>query len=350
MPCRSFSPEHTRTTYDNNNNVDDSGSSFSVGPATQAILDGQAEHQCSLERTREHKPGRSGLPHPAPHPAQLGAGPNRSSTSSPSDSPHPWGVAGIPLPETEGERWTPPAGTPYPAIISLGGSTDNDDDDTDIQCGECGQPVGACHCNALPMLARTHQLAVPGPSGQPTTDDISILTPIPGQGTDGKGAIAGYVVHNLTQDTTDDEEGKTLISTSGDVDDEDTNDAVAMVVPDGVGGGGSHPAYNHGDRGRGSGRGGLTARARQIARDNSPTPNGYVRNQGLAFIPVHILADGRRILAKYIRVVMSGNPEVYACMGRGQPIYRTEVSVAGLQEPEPSPSQALKAVTRGLSG
>ena len=56
------------------------------------------------------------------------------------------------------------------------------------------------------------------------------------------------------------------------------------------------------------------AQARRIARDNSPTPNGYVCNRGLAFIPVHILADGRRTPAKYIHVVMSGNPEVYALL------------------------------------
>ena len=248
MPCRSFSPEHTRTTYHDNNNVDDSESSLSIRPAARAILDGQAEHQRNLERAREHEPGRTGLPSTTSHPAQLGTGSDRSSTSSPSNSPHPWGAAGVPLPETEGERWTPPASAPYPTTISLGGSADDDNDDADIWCGKCGQPVGACRCDALPVLTRTNQLAVPGPSDQPTGGDISILTPIPGRGADGKGAIAGYVVHDLTQDTTDkEEEDITLISTSGGVDDEEANDAVAAVVPDGVGGGGSHPAYNRGD-------------------------------------------------------------------------------------------------------
>ena len=198
MPCRSFSPEHTRTTYNDNNNVDSSSSSLSVGSAAQAILDSQAEHQRNLERTREHEPGRSGLPHLAPHPAQLGTGSNSSGTNSPLDSPHPWGAVGVPLPETEGERWTPPASTPYPTIISLGGSTDDDNDDTDIWCGKCGQPVGACPCDTLPVLVRTQQLALPGPSGQPAEDDISILTPIPGRGADGKGAIAGCTTSRKT--------------------------------------------------------------------------------------------------------------------------------------------------------
>ena len=94
MPCRSFSPEHTRTSYRDNNNVDDSESSLSIGPTAQAILDNQAEHQRHLERAREHEPGRTGLPSRTSDPTQLGARSNRSSTSSPSDSPHPWGAAG----------------------------------------------------------------------------------------------------------------------------------------------------------------------------------------------------------------------------------------------------------------
>ena len=333
MPCRSFSPKHTRTTYNDNNNVDDSESSLSIGPAARAILDGQVEHQHHLERAREHEPSRTGLPAATPDTAQLGAGPDRSSASSPSDSPHPWGAAGVPLPETEGERWTPPASTPYPTIISLGGSTDDDNNDANIWCGKCGQPMGACCCDALPVLSRAHQLPMPGPSVQPATNDLSILTPIPGREADGKGAIVGYIIHDLTQDTTDDkEEDKTLASTAGGIDSEEAPDAVTAVVPDGVRGGGSRPAYNRGNRGRGQGRGGLAAQARQVARDNSPTPNGYVRNRGLAFIPVHILADGRRTPTKYIRVVMSGNPEVYACMGRGQPIYRAEVHTAPMHD------------------
>ena len=172
------------------------------------------------------------------------------------------------------------------------------------------------------------------------------------RGTDGKGTIASYVVHDLTQDTTDneEEEDKTLISTSGGDNDEETNDAVVAVVPDGVGGGGSRPAYNRGGRGRERRSGGLTAQAWQIARDNSPTPNRYVRNRGLAFIPVHILADGRHTPAKYIHVIMSGNPEVYACMGRGQPIYRAEVHAAPIRDMgRARSSSTCRATTAGVA-
>ena len=332
MPCRSFSPEFTCVTYNDNNNVDNSTSSLSIGSTTQAILNGQAEHQRHLERAQEHEPSQSGLPHTTSHSAQLGTRPDSTGSSSPSNSPHPWGAAGVPLPETEGECWTPPGSTPYPTTISIGSSSDHDNDNTDIWCGKCRQPMGSCSCDALPMLLHAPQLAVPGPSGQPATDDISILTPIPGRGIDGKGAIAGYVVHDLKQESTDDEEEKTLISTSGGVDDEDTNDAIATVVPDGVRGGGSRPAYNRGNRGVGQSCGGLSTQVRWAAQDNSPTPTGYVRNLGLAYIPIHILADGRHTPAKYIQVVMSGNPKAYACMGHGQPIYRAEVHTAPMHD------------------
>ena len=257
MPCRSFSPKHTctRITYDDNNNIDDSTSSLSIGPAATALLNEQAEHQRDLEQAREFEPARSGLPSTTPDPTQLGARSNSSGMSSPPHSLHLWGAAGVLLPETEGECWTPLASTPYPTIITIGSDSDNDNDDTDIWCGKCEQPMGYCHCNALPMLPCTPQLAMSSPSVQPAADDISILTPIPSQGADGKPTIRGYTVHNLTQDSTDDEEGKTLISTSAGInkeDDEGANDVVTAVVLDGVRGGGSRPAYNCG---RGAGRG-----------------------------------------------------------------------------------------------
>ena len=270
---------------------------------------------------------------------QLGAGSDSLSPNSPSHSPHPWGAAGVPLPETEGECWTPLVSAPFPTVITLRSDSGDDHGNTDIWCGKCGQPVGYCHCNALPVLLHTPQhapqLAVPGPSGQPAADDISIITPVPGQGTDRKPTIMGYVVHDLTQDSTNSEEGKTLISTSGGVDKdnhEGTDDMVIAVVPDGVRGGGSCLAYNCGNRGASRGRGGPTTHTRRVDRDNSPTPAGYICNRGLAFVPIHILADGRRTLAKYIRIIMSGNPKVFTCMECGLPIYCAKVHAAAMHD------------------
>ena len=67
-----------------------------------------------------------------------------------------------------------------------------------------------------------------------------------------------------------------------------------------------------------------------------------MRNRGLAFIPVHILTDGCRTPAKYIHVVMSGNPKVYACMGHGQPIYHAEVHATPMYDMGHAPDYTCK--------
>ena len=51
-------------------------------------------------------------------------------------------------------------------------------------------------------------------------------------------------------------------------------------------------------------------------------------NQGTAYVPIIILQDGRRIPAKYVRVIMSDNPEVFGTMGRGEPIFHAEIHAA----------------------
>ena len=51
-------------------------------------------------------------------------------------------------------------------------------------------------------------------------------------------------------------------------------------------------------------------------------------NRGTAYVPVIILQNGRRIPTKYVRVIMSDNPEVFGTMGRGEPIFRAEIHAA----------------------
>ena len=41
-----------------------------------------------------------------------------------------------------------------------------------------------------------------------------------------------------------------------------------------------------------------------------------------------ILQDGRRIPVKYMRVIMSDNPEAFGTMARGEPIFRAEIHAA----------------------
>ena len=60
----------------------------------------------------------------------------------------------------------------------------------------------------------------------------------------------------------------------------------------------------------------------------SATPDGYVVNRGTTYVPIIILQDGRCTPAKYVRVIMSDNPEVFGTMGRGEPIFRAEIHAA----------------------
>ena len=51
-------------------------------------------------------------------------------------------------------------------------------------------------------------------------------------------------------------------------------------------------------------------------------------NRGTAYVPIVIIQDGRRVPAKYVRTIMSDNPEVFGTMGRGEPIFRAEIHAA----------------------
>ena len=51
-------------------------------------------------------------------------------------------------------------------------------------------------------------------------------------------------------------------------------------------------------------------------------------NRGTAYVPMIIIQDGRRIPAKYVRVIMSDNPEVFGTMAWGEPIFRAEIHAA----------------------
>ena len=69
-----------------------------------------------------------------------------------------------------------------------------------------------------------------------------------------------------------------------------------------------------------------TSRQGKCAR--SATPDGYVVNRGTAYVPMIILQDGHRTPAKYVRVIMSDNLEVFGTMARGEPIFHAEIHVA----------------------
>jgi hypothetical protein len=62
----------------------------------------------------------------------------------------------------------------------------------------------------------------------------------------------------------------------------------------------------------------------------SPTPNGFVCNQGLNYVPFRIpTTNGRGVtLAKYVMVRMGINPTVAGCMYKGGVVYQGDIHAA----------------------
>jgi hypothetical protein len=69
---------------------------------------------------------------------------------------------------------------------------------------------------------------------------------------------------------------------------------------------------------------------RPMCHSLSPTPNGFVHNQGLNYVPFHIpTTNGRGTApAKYVMVRMGINPTVAGCMYKGGVVYQGDVHAA----------------------
>ena len=213
-------------------------------------------------------------------------------------------------------------GTPHPkssTAITFGSNTDDDDDD--IHCGQCKDPIAYCHCQPLPVRPRVVPIANTNRGG---------ATPAFPR----RNARGTVVLHDWTQaeDLNDDD-----LNHRGrkEEDDEET------PLPDKGAEGTEGEVVPHRGRGgisaEGHTRGGVlpyrpgagtATTSRKGKRARSATPDGYVVNQGTAYIPIIILQDRRCTPAKYVRVIMSDNPEVFGTMGRGEPIFRAEIHVA----------------------
>jgi hypothetical protein len=68
----------------------------------------------------------------------------------------------------------------------------------------------------------------------------------------------------------------------------------------------------------------------QTNRTPSPTPDGFIRNQGLNYVPFCIpTTNGRGVApAKYVMVRMGINPTVVGCMYKGGVVYQGDVHAA----------------------
>ena len=320
MPCSqnndySFStgaasPTYSIPTYDNNNNVDDVHDSV-LAIEYLAVLDAERRSRLagSDVATSDEDVAASS--------ARVGPGSDGASQSTPSDHKNTNTTSGGE--EVQGGRM----GTPHPkssTALTFGSNTDDDDDD-DIRCGQCEDPIAYCHCEPLPMRARVVPIA--------NTNRRGAAPAFPG-----RSARGTVVLHDWTQaeDLEDDD-----LNHRGREEEDDEEALLPYQATKGTEGEvvshrgrGGVPTEGHAGGGVPSHcpRPGATATSRKGKRARSPTPDGYVVNRGTAYVPMIILQDGRRIPAKYVRVIMSDNPEVFGTMARGEPIFRAEIHAA----------------------
>jgi hypothetical protein len=187
--------------------------------------------------------------------------------------------------------------TLYPSAAILFESGDDEDDD--IKCGRCENPIAYCHCS---------------PTMLPPRIDI---------------------------DEENDEEAK--VSTTEGSDKE--NRPVEVRVGRGMGGEADKRGRIQTHRSRMYAPG---TPQRAAHRSLSPTPDGFVRNRGQNYIPLRIpTTNGRGVVtAKWVKVRMGVNPIVWGCMYKGGVVYQGEVHAAPDHDHGPTPDYTNEQLLR----
>jgi hypothetical protein len=170
--------------------------------------------------------------------------------------------------------------TPHPNIAILLDSGDDKDDD--IQCGRCKNPIAYCHCSPTMLPPRI----------------------------------------NVNEEKDNEETPVSPTETAN-------NESRPMEVRVGRG---MEGETNHGGRVQAH-RHWMYAPGtpqRLTHRSLSPTPDGFVRNQGLNYVPFRIPTTNSRgvVPAKYVMVYMGINPTVAGCMYKGGVVYQGDVHAA----------------------
>jgi hypothetical protein len=179
--------------------------------------------------------------------------------------------------------------TPYPNAAILFKSSDDEDDN--IKCGRCENPIAYCHCSPTMLPPRINV--------DEEEDDKEAAIPL--------------------TEATDKE-----------------NQPVEVRVGRGMGGkadvGGGVQAYH---------RRMYTPGTLQCAtcRSLSPTPDGFIRNRGQNYVPLRIpTTNGRGVaIAKWVKVRMGVNPTAWGCMYKGGVVYQGDVHAAPDHDHGPTP-------------
>jgi hypothetical protein len=188
--------------------------------------------------------------------------------------------------------------TPYPNATILFGS--DGDKDNDIQCRQCENPIAYCHCSPTMLPPR------------------------------------------LTINKEEDDE-ETEVSLAKAANKE--NRLVEVRVSRGMG--------TETDEG-----GGVQAHHRRMyapgtpqcaaRRSLSPTPDGFVRNCGQNYVPLHIpTTNGRGVaIAKWVKVRMGVNPTAWGCMYKGGVVYQGDVHATPDHNHGPTPDYTNEQLLR----
>jgi hypothetical protein len=184
--------------------------------------------------------------------------------------------------------------TPYPTTVILFESGDDEDDN--IKCGRCEQPVAYCHCS---------------PTMLPPRIDVDAEE--------------------------DDEEAEVPALEGSDKE----NWPVEVRVGRGVGREADERGRVQAHRSRMYAPG---TPQRATRRSLSPTPDSFVRNRGQHYIPLRIPTTNGRgtAIAKWIRVRMGVNPVAWGCMYKGGVVYQGDVHAAPDHDHGPTPDYTNK--------
>jgi hypothetical protein len=187
--------------------------------------------------------------------------------------------------------------TPYPNAAILFES--GDDEDNDIKCGRCENPVAYCHCSPTMLPPRIN-----------------------------------------VDDEEDDEEAEVPCTETSDKE----NRPVEVRVGRGMGGEADEGGRVQAHRSRMYAPGTQRATRRSL----SPTTDGFVRNHGQNYIPLRIpTTNGRGVAtAKWIKVHMGVNPVAWGCMYKGGVVYQGDVHTAPDHDHGPTPDYTNEQLLR----
>jgi hypothetical protein len=285
-------------TYGNNNNVDDAATynDYKRGRRSPGLASDVLDATATIRNMEESEAGLSGSPshvrrdEAVSRSTLLEDDDTRVGRRLPLSGLRPTGAQA----STAGES---ASNTPYPSAAILFESGDDEDDD--IKCGRCENPVAYCHCSPTMLPPRIN------------VDDV------------------------------DDEEAK--VPAAEDPDKE--NRLVEVCIGRGMG--------KEADEGRG-----VQAHRRRMyapgtpqcatRRSLSPTPDGFVRNHGQNYVPLCIpVTSGRGVAtAKWVKVHMGVNPTAWGCMYKGGVVYQGDVHASPVRDRGTTPDYTNKQLLR----